>query len=63
MTSLTRLALASSCAFGFATLALPAFAVTGAEVLENTCAACHATGGDGKIDRIDAVRKTPKPGT
>lgn len=60
MTSLTRLALASSCAFGFATLALPAFAVTGAEVLENTCAACHATGGDGKIDRIDAVRKTPE---
>ncbi len=60
MTSLTRLALASSCAFGFAMTALPAFAVTGAEVLENTCSACHVTGDDGKIDRIDAVRKTPE---
>lgn len=60
MKSITRLALASSCAFGFGALALPAFAVTGAEVLENTCSACHVTGDDGKIDRIDSVRKTPE---
>lgn len=60
MKSITRLALASSCAFGFGGLALPAFAVTGAEVLENTCSACHVTGDDGKIDRIDSVRKTPE---
>lgn len=58
MRSLTRLALASSCAFGVT--ALPALAATGEEVLQHVCSACHATAADGRMERIDAARKTPE---
>lgn len=58
MTSLKRLLLATTLA------AAPpmgaALAADGAEVLENTCSACHARNDDGSLDRIDAVRKTPE---
>ncbi|MDB6176264.1 quinohemoprotein amine dehydrogenase subunit alpha [Paracoccus sp. Z330] len=60
MKPLIRSALVTSCAFGALSLALPAFAVTGEEVLENTCAACHAATEDGGYERISAVRKTPE---
>ncbi|WP_251374161.1 quinohemoprotein amine dehydrogenase subunit alpha [Ponticoccus alexandrii] len=39
---------------------LPALAQSGAEVLPDVCAACHATAEDGTLERIDAVRKTPE---
>lgn len=58
MRPLTRLALASSCAFAAA--ALPALAATGEEVLQNVCSACHVTHDDGRMERIDAARKTPE---
>lgn len=35
-------------------------AVTGQEVVENTCAACHAANEDGTFDRINDVRKSPE---
>ena len=40
--------------------ALPAWAVSGQDVLENTCAACHVQRPDGGWERIDAARKTPE---
>lgn len=39
---------------------LPLAAQTGEEVLKTVCSACHVTNPDGKIERIDAVRKTPE---
>ena len=38
----------------------PAVAVSGEEVLENTCSACHVRHENGRWERIDAVRKTPE---
>ncbi|SNT76340.1 quinohemoprotein amine dehydrogenase subunit alpha [Paracoccus seriniphilus] len=60
MKPLIRSALVTSCALGALSVANPAMAVTGEEVLENTCAACHAASEDGGYERIDAVRKTPE---
>lgn len=60
MKPFARLALASGCAFGAFAAALPAVAATGAEVLENTCSACHVKHENGRFERIDAVRKTPE---
>ncbi|QFQ89535.1 quinohemoprotein amine dehydrogenase subunit alpha (plasmid) [Paracoccus kondratievae] len=53
----TRSALLS-CAAMFA--AAPALAVTGEEVMQNACAACHVQNEDGRWERIDAARKTPE---
>src|SRR5690606_21168974 len=55
----TRSALLS-CAAMFA--AAPALAVTGEEVMQNACAACHVQNEDGRWERIDAARKTRNPG-
>lgn len=60
MKPLIRSALAISCALGALSVAHPAMAASGEEVLENTCAACHAATEGGGYDRIDAVRKTPE---
>ncbi|MBM7866230.1 quinohemoprotein amine dehydrogenase subunit alpha [Heliobacterium gestii] len=34
--------------------------VSGAELIQQKCAACHQRDKDGKLDRIDAIRKTPE---
>lgn len=57
MKPLTRIALVSATALA---AAVPALAVTGEEVLQNACAACHVKHEDGSWERIDAVRKTPE---
>ncbi len=57
MKPLTRTALVSAAAL---LTALPAWAVSGQDVLENTCAACHVQRPDGGWERIDAARKTPE---
>lgn len=65
MKPLTRTALVSAAALATTALvtalsAVPAFALSGEEVLENTCSACHVRREDGRWERIDAVRKTPE---
>ncbi|MFA5119932.1 quinohemoprotein amine dehydrogenase subunit alpha [Zavarzinia sp.] len=60
MKSLVRLALATGCALGALTAAVPALAASGAEVLQNTCITCHTKAPDGTVERIDAARKTPE---
>lgn len=60
MKTAKRIALASSCAFSMWALTGQAMAVTGQEVLENTCAACHVASEDGTYDRINDVRKSPE---
>jgi len=57
MKPLTRIALVSATALA---AAVPALAVTGEEVLQNACAACHVKHEDGSWERIDAARKTPE---
>lgn len=56
MKPLTRTALVSAAALA----AAPALAVSGEDVLQNACAACHVKHEDGRWERIDAVRKTPE---
>ena len=56
MKPLTRTALVSAAALA----AAPALAVSGEDVLQNACAACHVRHEDGRWERIDAVRKTPE---
>ena len=62
MTPLTRTALVSATALASTAFAYaaPALAVSGPEVLETACAACHVQHEDGSWERIDAVRKTPE---
>lgn len=57
MKPLIRSALVSALAL---CAAAPALAVSGEEVLESACAACHVQNQDGTWERIDAVRKTPE---
>ena len=57
MKPFTRTALVSVSALAFAA---PVLAVTGEEVLQNACAACHVQHEDGRWERIDAARKTPE---
>lgn len=60
MKPLPRTALVPATALAALVTALPALAVTGEEVLENTCSACHVRHEDGGWERIDAARKTPE---
>ena len=61
MKPLTRTALVSATALAAGLAAtLPARAMSGEEVIENTCSSCHVQNPDGKWERIDAVRKTPE---
>ncbi|MFG0393062.1 quinohemoprotein amine dehydrogenase subunit alpha [Pseudomonas sp. zbq_4] len=60
MKSLKHLAVVSSYAGSLLFLPAVASAQTGEEVLNSVCAACHIKRDDGKLERIDSVRKTPE---
>ncbi|MGQ3673865.1 quinohemoprotein amine dehydrogenase subunit alpha [Xanthobacter sp. TB0136] len=60
MSLLSRFFLASTVSIATLGFSAPVSATDGAQVLKNSCASCHAEDANGKLERIDSVRKTPE---